>query len=215
MDDLVLQALQKWPQVPAVRGWLKLDPRGRWLIRQPADAATAGVATPHRQARFAPITNLQMIAFINRNYVVESRAPALIAPNPATDPKPWQAYFQNGPQRVYVNYALGPYVWRLDTEPTTGTQRLLAHTGQVGTSILACWLDAARHVWIETELGTGTLSDQDLATWSAHLDCAAPDWLEELLTATGPLTELAGAAPIAWLFNQQRYPVSLRLQGGR
>lgn len=33
MDAVVAQAMAKWPNVPAVYGWLALDRRGNWLIR--------------------------------------------------------------------------------------------------------------------------------------------------------------------------------------
>lgn len=33
MDDIVKQAIAKWPDVPSVYGWLGLDRRGAWLIR--------------------------------------------------------------------------------------------------------------------------------------------------------------------------------------
>src|SRR3954462_3800101 len=33
MDALVAQAMAKWPNVPAVYGWLSLDRRGNWLIK--------------------------------------------------------------------------------------------------------------------------------------------------------------------------------------
>lgn len=33
VEDWVHRALAKWPNVPAVYGWLSLDRRGRWLIR--------------------------------------------------------------------------------------------------------------------------------------------------------------------------------------
>ncbi len=32
MDDLVLRGMAKWPNVPAVYGWVALDRRGNWLI---------------------------------------------------------------------------------------------------------------------------------------------------------------------------------------
>jgi Protein of unknown function (DUF2946) len=50
MDDIVLQAMAKWPNVPAVHGWLALDRRGNWLIK----GETIG--------------NPQVNAFISRNY---------------------------------------------------------------------------------------------------------------------------------------------------
>src|SRR5438067_9961554 len=33
MDPLVARAMAKWPDVPAVYGWLALDRRGNWLIK--------------------------------------------------------------------------------------------------------------------------------------------------------------------------------------
>jgi len=50
MDEMVRQAMEKWPDVPAVFGWLALDRRGSWLIKDER------------------ITNPLMIDFINRNY---------------------------------------------------------------------------------------------------------------------------------------------------
>ena len=34
MDAVVAQAMAKWPNVPAVYGWLALDRRGNWLIKR-------------------------------------------------------------------------------------------------------------------------------------------------------------------------------------
>lgn len=50
MDDMVVRAMAKWPNVPAVYGWLRLDRRGRWWIRDEL------------------VSNPAMIAFIGRNY---------------------------------------------------------------------------------------------------------------------------------------------------
>ena len=33
MDEVVARSLPKWPNVPAVYGWLELDRRGNWLIK--------------------------------------------------------------------------------------------------------------------------------------------------------------------------------------
>ena len=33
MDEIVARSLAKWPNVPAVYGWLTLDRRGNWLIK--------------------------------------------------------------------------------------------------------------------------------------------------------------------------------------
>ncbi len=50
MDEIVRRGMAKWPDVPAVYGWLTLDRRGHWLIKG------------------SRITNPGVIAFIGRNY---------------------------------------------------------------------------------------------------------------------------------------------------
>ena len=83
MDDAVLRSLAKWPNVPAVYGWLALDRRGNWLLRVP------GVE------RFERIGNAALREFIARNYEADARGC-------------W--FFQNGPQRVYLRLAYTPLV---------------------------------------------------------------------------------------------------------
>lgn len=51
MDPRVIQAMQQWPNVPDVYGWLGLDRRGRWLMRG------------------EHISNPKLIDFISRNYI--------------------------------------------------------------------------------------------------------------------------------------------------
>jgi hypothetical protein len=55
MDDIVLRGLAKWPDVPAVYGWLHLDRRGNWLIKGEA------------------VGNPAVTAFIGRNYERDAR----------------------------------------------------------------------------------------------------------------------------------------------
>ncbi len=87
MDDAVLAAMAKWPNVPDCHGWLHLDAHGHWLMGH-IDSATP----PSRVAHDG------LIAFINRNYgAVSGGAWAL----------------QNGPQRVWVTLALAPLIVRL------------------------------------------------------------------------------------------------------
>ncbi len=50
MDEIVLRGMAKWPNVPAVYGWLSLDRRGNWLLKGER------------------IANSGIIAFIGRNY---------------------------------------------------------------------------------------------------------------------------------------------------
>lgn len=53
MEPWVLKALQRWPNVPAVFGWLSLDRRGRWSIKDEL------------------ITRPQIVETINANYAAD------------------------------------------------------------------------------------------------------------------------------------------------
>lgn len=81
MDEIVARSLAKWPNVPAVFGWISLDRRGRWRIKGET------------------ISNRALNEFIGRNYEADARG---------------RWYFQNGPQRVYVQLAYAPLVVHLE-----------------------------------------------------------------------------------------------------
>jgi hypothetical protein len=54
MDEAVLRAIAKWPDVPSAYGWLALDRRGNWLVKGGRIASTA------------------IVAFIGRNYAADA-----------------------------------------------------------------------------------------------------------------------------------------------
>lgn len=87
MDPSVLRGIARWPDVPAVYGWLALDRRGNWLLKEGEGGA------------FGRIGNAALREFIGRNYAADARGC-------------W--YFQNGPQRVYVRLTYTPLVVRHD-----------------------------------------------------------------------------------------------------
>jgi len=53
MDEMVEAALRKWPNVPACYGWLGLDARGSWWMRDAAAQAAGPFAGPDPAARGA------------------------------------------------------------------------------------------------------------------------------------------------------------------
>jgi hypothetical protein len=55
VDEIVARSLAKWPNVPAVYGWLALDRRGNWLIKGQR------------------IGNAALRDFIGRNYQADER----------------------------------------------------------------------------------------------------------------------------------------------
>ncbi len=141
MDDIVKAALAKWPNVPHCFGWLALDARGHWYLRD--EAAQRAGAFP--QVPGSRIEQPRLLAFIGRNYAADAAG---------------RWYFQNGPQRVYVDLAATPWVWRLrlaDGEPL-----LQAHTGAPAGAVSGCWLDEADRLYLATDLGFGLLHSADM-----------------------------------------------------
>jgi len=140
MDDIVARALAKWPNVPAVCGWLALDRRGRWTIRSTSAAGTAGTGTG-----FEPVANPKLIEFIGRNYHHDQQG---------------RWYFQNGPQRVYVDLAYTPLVYRI---ARTNPLSFETHVGTACATLQAAYMDEAGNLLLVTEHGPGLLLDRDLA----------------------------------------------------
>lgn len=137
MDDIVKQALAKWPNVPDCYGWLGLDARGRWFMRDDA-AQTAG---DFPQSRGSWLRHEKLIDFIGRNYESD-------------DEGRW--FFQNGPQRVYVELECTPWVWQVLPD-----YRLQSHTG-LQTSAGECLLDEEGRLYIASPQGLGLVHSQDM-----------------------------------------------------
>jgi hypothetical protein len=105
MDDIVKAALAKWPNVPHCTGWLLLDRRGQWRMRDEGAQQRGELGTPIRHAA--------LIGFIERNYECDESGC-------------W--FFQNGPQRVYVELAYTPWIVRLSL-PEPDSPTLIDQTG--------------------------------------------------------------------------------------
>ena len=173
MDDDVIAAMARWPNVPAVCGWLSLDRRGRWRLHPLGDADQGGPGEP--------ISNPQILAFMDRNYVRDVTG---------------RWYFQNGPQRVFVRIDVAPLTLRATGQ---GAQ-LTTHTGQNVTQVAQWYADEGGRLYAATEHGPGVIDDRDMATLLAAFELAdgrsvmdaPPDWLD----AADPDT-LRSGAPLA------------------
>jgi hypothetical protein len=99
---------------------LALDARGDWYMRDERVQA----AGPFPQVKGSRIRHDKLLAFIERNYAADENGA-------------W--YFQNGPQRVYVELEACPWVWRLSALPGAAPQ-LLSHTGRPAQAT-AAWVD--------------------------------------------------------------------------
>lgn len=141
MDDMVKQALAKWPNVPACYGWLGLDARGNWYMRDDQTQAIGPFASGDPRSKGSLLKHDKLMEFIHRNYEAD---------------KSGQWFFQNGPQRVYVDLEATPLIWRVNADFS-----LVAHTG-ASASPQRCVLDEHGRVYMETNLGFGLVHTQDM-----------------------------------------------------
>jgi hypothetical protein len=153
MDDIVKAALKKWPNVPHCFGWLGLDARGDWYLRD--EAVQAAGAFP--DSKGSRIEHEKLREFIGRNYACD-------------DEGCW--FFQNGPQRVYVDLEAAPWVWRLQAR-AGDTPSLVSHTG-VPTAFDSAWLDEEGRLFLATALGLGIVHTLDMELASEAIE--RNDW---------------------------------------
>jgi len=163
MDERVLQAKARWPNVPAAWGWLFLDRRGAWRL---VDRGAPGF-DPIRDGRGDPIRHEALIDFIARNYS-------------CLDDGSW--FFQNGPQRVFVDLELAPNIWRLAPQPDGVV--LVAHTGEIASWVDRLGVDSDGVVWAQTDLGPGAIDDRQLAALLDQVD-AKDDAIGDFFDSAG------------------------------
>jgi hypothetical protein len=173
MDDIVRQAIAKWPNVPHCWAWLALDARGNWYMRD--DRAQAAGAFPRSKGSL--LRHDKLIDFIHRNYEHDDAG---------------QWFFQNGPQRVYVELEATPYIWRIGTD---GSVR--SHTGRSAT-VKSAVLDDEGRVYLDTDIGFGLVHTLDVE--------AAADAIER---GTWTVQEMP-AAQLPARFGFVRSPEALR-----
>jgi Protein of unknown function (DUF2946) len=143
MDDIVKAALAKWPNVPHCHGWLALDARGDWYMRD----ERIQHAGPFPRVKGSRIDHPKLKAFIERNYDADEHGA-------------W--FFQNGPQRVYLQLEAAPWVWRLQWQGDE--PRLRSHTGRDAVLVPdgACLLDEHGRLFLATDIGLGLVHTLDM-----------------------------------------------------
>lgn len=170
MDEIVKAALKKWPNVPHCVGWLALDARGDWYMRDERIQA----AGPFPQVKGSRILHDKLREFIHRNYEHDEHGA-------------W--FFQNGPQRVYVELEAAPWVLRVralgaeagSADDAAGFE-LRTHTGREARA-LATFLDEQGRLYVETDLGLALVHAQDMHDASLALEQGAWPAPEELAAA--------------------------------
>jgi hypothetical protein len=179
MDEIVKQAMAKWPNVPHCYGWLALDARGGWRMR---DEAAQRDGLPGDK-----LTNAALVGFINRNYQHDERGC-------------W--YFQNGPQRVYVSLEATPFIAR--TDPSAG---FVLQTGAVLGTPDQVFVTEAGQLILQSGETIAQLDDRDLAPLLASLELDGATVNDDALIAW--LAEGNSAMELAyrgWRLPVQRSP---------
>ncbi len=169
MDDIVRQAMAKWPHVPHCFGWLGLDARGDWYMRD--DAAQA--AGPFPSSKGSRLRHDKLIDFIGRNYDADAQG---------------RWFFQNGPQRVFVELESTPHIARL-----TPDLRVQTHNGLPFEPTQAL-VDEDGMLYLANSTQVARVHTQDM--WQAL------DWIE----ARGWHAKETGAAELPLKFGFVRHP---------
>ena len=145
MDAIVEAALKKWPNVPDCYGWLALDARGDWYMRDDRIQA----AGPFPRVKGSRIEHDKLREFIARNYAADEAGC-------------W--FFQNGPQRVYVELEAAPFVWRLQPDDGAASgPRITSHNGREA-AFRSAHLDESGRLFAATDIGLGIVHSLDIET---------------------------------------------------
>ncbi len=164
MDDIVKAALAKWPNVPDCYGWLGLDARGNWFMRDDAAQAAGPFAGGNAQSKGSQLRHDKLIEFIGRNYDQDASG---------------QWFFQNGPQRVYVELEATPMIWRVADDFS-----VTAHTGEPAR-LQRCFTDEHGRLYLESQLGFGLVHTLDMLRAAEAIELGL--WVpQEALTAALP-----------------------------
>ncbi|MDL2355737.1 MAG: DUF2946 family protein [Pseudomonadota bacterium] len=173
MDDIVKKAMAKWPNVPDCYGWLALDARGAWRMRDER--------AQHLNLPGDKVIQAALLGFINRNYAVDQRGC-------------W--YFQNGPQRVFLNLEATPFIAR--TDPQLG---LVLHTGAAFGQPARAYLTETGELLVEGGGKVAQVDDRDVAQLMASLELDGAAAADEALMAwleggAGTLTLRSGGQAV-------------------
>jgi hypothetical protein len=113
-------------------------------------------------AKGSVLRHEKLMEFIARNYEPDAQG---------------RWYFQNGPQRVYVELESAPLIWRVTPDGT-----VTAHTG-AASEVRDCLVDEQGRLYLSTSLGLGLVHTMDVAVaadlieqgrWTLH-DCQSAE----------------------------------------
>jgi hypothetical protein len=161
--------MAKWPHVPHCFGWLGLDARGDWYMRDDATQA----AGPFPRSKGSRLRHDKLIEFIGRNYDADEQG---------------RWFFQNGPQRVFVELESTPHIARITPE-----LRVHSHNGVLIEPTQAL-VDEEGMLYLATDTQVARVHTMDMLQ--------AIDWLE----ARGWTPNETGAAELPLRYGFVRHP---------
>jgi hypothetical protein len=168
MDDIVRAALAKWPNVPDCYGWLAMDARGDFYMR---DDRTS------RAARGSRVEHDKLLAFIHRNYAADAQG---------------RWFFQNGPQRVYLDLEVTPLVWRVDV----GRESSITSNTGLTAKVTALFTDELGRLFAQGQTISsaapllGLIHTQDMLNAAEAIDSGA--WPAPSEISSAQLEQLGG-----------------------
>jgi hypothetical protein len=133
MDEQILKSLVKWPNVPDCYGWLALDRRGRWRMRN-----------EFVQANNLPgsvIDHPLLSDYIARNYASDQLG---------------RYFFQNSAQRVFITLDATPWIVRIHHTQEKMQMRTQCASIFEPESALS---DESGNIYIVGLVGTSTLAN--------------------------------------------------------
>ena len=115
-------------------------------------------------AKGSVLRHEKLIDFIHRNYEADALG---------------RWYFQNGPQRVYIELEATPHIWRIGDDFAVSS-----HTG-TWTEVNKCLVDENGKVYLHTTLGLGLVHTLDVPRAAQAIESAL--WtLEEAVSGDLP-----------------------------
>lgn len=184
MDEQVLRSLIKWPNVPNCFGWLALDRRGQWRMRDEFAQAN--------QLAGSVIQHTVLNEFISRNYARDSLG---------------RYFFQNGPQRVFITLDATPWIARMI--PSESGIKLLTQCGEE-IKPQGALSDEKGNIYI-TGFITQSISDQTDQTIFTKTELSSVALLHDhdldLFSEQSTVQEDACSFRGSWIWNGRDLPI--------
>ena len=184
MDEQVLRSLVKWPNVPDCYGWLGLDRRGQWRMR---DEFTQQNHLPGQV-----IVHQALNEFISRNYARDTQG---------------RYFFQNGPQRVFITLDATPWITRIFPSEK-GTQLLTQCQTKIDPT--AALSDENGNIYIVGKISQTIYEDSDRGKFSIQESESVAllhDHDLDLFSELASLREEACSFGGSWSWHGQQLPL--------